>query len=150
MANVHTWRFLKDSSGTILDGVAKTATFSSETLKPGNASHIALLCDVNTVSGTSPTLDIKAQISMDGGTTWLDCYQGKWPATIASNKNATDQAALAQITAATETMEVFPNWCAPQASSTINPVMKFVFTIGGTNPSFTSDFYIGFIQDRPV
>jgi len=141
MANVHMIRILKDSAGVALDSVAKTATFSSETLKPGDASHIGLFLDVNTVSGTSPTLNVKAQISFDGGTTWLDSY----PAAL----NSPTQWAFTQITAAIETAEIVQNWAAPQASSSINPVVKFVFTIAGTNPSFTSDIWVAFYQDRP-
>ena len=141
MANTHTIRFLKDSAGVIQDSVAQTATWTSEVLKPGMASHVGLFLDVNTVSGTTPTMDVEAQISFDGGTTWLDMY----PAAL----NSPTQWNFTQITAAIETGEVAPNWCIPKPTSSINPVMRFNVTIGGTNPSFTSDIWVAFYMDRP-
>jgi hypothetical protein len=95
-----------------------------------------IVLDIGTVSGTSRTLDIKGQMSLDGGTTWLDTLPGAL--------NSETQITLAQITATKETSEFWPrfipSWMPSkdaEGGTTYKPMVKFVFTIGGTNPSFT-------------
>jgi hypothetical protein len=129
MANRAFVRNLKDSSGNVLSGVAKAATFNSEALDPNGFDLIGLVVDINTVTGTSPTLDIKMQMSIDGGTTWLDTYP--------QGVDTETQWTLAQIQTAKETSAFIRNWFPVSGSSGVDPRVRFVFTIGGTNPSFT-------------
>ena len=130
-------RVLKDSGGTAISAVAKTATFNSQKINLADCDKVGIVVDANTVSGTSPTMDIKGQMSFDDGTTWLDT----WPAA----ENSETQWSLTQITAAKETAKFVPNWIPAKpafSSSGIVPRFRFVFTIGGTNPSFTMTVYL--------
>lgn len=117
-------RVLDDSNNIALTGAVKGATFQSAGYKMAEFDQIGIVMDIATATGTSPTLDVKVQMSKDG-TTWLDTY----PAA----ENTETQAALAQITAAKETAEFWPCWLAAGS----NDQLRFVFTIGGTGPSFT-------------
>lgn len=129
-ANRDIIRLLRDSSSVTLSGVAKTATFSSESISPKDYEEFGLILDIGTVSGTSPTLDIKIQMSLNGGTTWLDTYSDAL--------NSETQAILAQITATKETSEFWENRMTLAGSGGIDPRVKFVFTVGGTDtPTFT-------------
>ncbi|MHC4145712.1 MAG: hypothetical protein ACYSUD_13145 [Planctomycetota bacterium] len=76
---ISTFRYLRTFNAsaalqTQLSGGNVSATFNSEYIKTGWYDYIGLLVKVGTVTGTSPTLNIKAQISHDGGTTWHDVY----------------------------------------------------------------------------
>ena len=122
---------LDDSDGAALTAATKTATFESQTVNGGNADQLCLILDIGTVSGSTPTLNVKLQVTLDNGTTWLDTYPGA--------SNAETQAAFTEITASKETMECYPNWLPSVGSfsaSGIIPRMRFVFTIGGASPSF--------------
>lgn len=123
-------RILKDSAGVKLSGVAKTASFNSEKFKP-KGSTIGLLLDIGTVTGSTPVMAIKAQLSMNNGVTWLDTF----PADI----NSETQWTFANITGSKETMEYVrvPSGFEGFGGTTINPVMRWVFTLTGTSPSFT-------------
>ncbi len=120
MANLHINRVLKDSAAASLAALAKTATFNSEILNLTGYDMFGVSLDIGTVSGTSPTLDIKVQRRLDG-TTWVDHYP--------QAENSETQATFAQITATKEVSKEWPIW--PHEK------IRLVFTIGGTSPSFT-------------
>ena len=124
---------LNDSAGTALSGVAKTATFNSQTVNLQGYGTFCLILDIGTVSGSSPTMDPKVQMTLDNGTTWLD--------TLPNALNAETQAALAQITATKETAECwrnpFPNVAGFATTNNVTPRVRIVFTVGGSSPSFT-------------
>lgn len=127
-------RVLDDSDSAALTAVAKTATFNSETLNLQGYATFCLVLDIGTVSGSSPTMDPKVQLTLDGGTTWLDTY----PVTL----NSETQAAMTQLTGTGETTEcwrnVFPVVAGfSTAASSVTPRVRFVFTFGGSSPSFT-------------
>ena len=127
-------KLLKDSSAVDLSALAKTATFNSEDLNLQGYATFCLILDIGTVSGTSPTLDPKVQMSLDNGTTYLD--------TFPDGLNSETQAAMAQITASKETVECWRNTFPTIAGfatvgTAVTPRVRFVFTIGGTTPSFT-------------
>ncbi len=68
--------------------------------------------NVTAVSGTTPTLAVKLQVSDDGGTTWYDLPGGAFTSATAATAQAI------QI-------------------SNFGDTLRAVSTIGGTTPSFT-------------
>ncbi len=137
-ASREVWRYIEDGAvaGVEVNAVAKTATWNSEWFSPKDFDLIGLLL-ILTVTGTSPTLDVKLQMSEDGGTTARDV----WPDAVnteSTSANTTDQALMAQKTATGVAIKFFPNWLTISGAGSLDPKARFVFTIGGTNPSFTT------------
>lgn len=128
MANSDIIRQLLRDDDTDFTGTDIDADDNSEWIKPKDFEEFGLILDIGTESGTSPTLDIKVQMSLDGGTTALDTY----PATA----NSETQATLTQITAAIETSKFWENRLALSGEGTIDPRIRFVFDTGGTSPVF--------------
>ena len=127
MANRNAYVVPTTGSGGAIRGEAKTATFTSDgfSLITEHGSRFQVWVDV-TATGTSETLDITPEYTMDNST-WIGL-----PATA----NSTTAAAMTQITdtgALAEWWEVG----LPFADDTANYKMRLVFTIAGTNPSFT-------------
>jgi hypothetical protein len=144
---ISTFRYLRTYNAsaalqTQLSGGNVSATFNSEYIKTGWYDYIGLLVKVGTVTGTSPTLNIKAQISHDGGTTWHDVYPTDSDKESTS-ADTTNQAIMTEFTAAATKMKVWPVWFhagsggAVDGSDTdLDPRMRFVFTIAGSSPVF--------------
>jgi hypothetical protein len=124
MANRDILTAMKDSDGVSV-AAAQTATFKSETYSLSGLEYFGIIVDLGTVTGTTPTLVITVQLSVDGGTTWLDTYP--------DGANSATQAALASMNTNIETAEYWLN-ILPNDN---NAVVRFNFTIGGTSPSFT-------------
>ena len=94
---------------------ARTATANGATLEiPAGMRKVTSYLDVTAASGTSPTLVVKLQDSINAGTTWVDV----------------DGGAHAQLTAAGE------SYITVLIRRAANAV-RAVATIGGTTPSFT-------------
>lgn len=94
--------------------------------------NLVAVANVSAATGTTPTLDLKLQTSLDGGSTWLDV------------------AAFAQMTAASTLYAVIPVagvasyiGAAPTASAgsvtglPISNMVRVISAIGGTTPVFT-------------
>ena len=121
----------------------RTTTGNSGAIRlPEDCSAIQFIADANTVTGTSPTLDISIEITNDEGTTWFGASR------------------FTQFTAAAERFLTLPlfgrnvvgtegvteaNWEMAEAAATggalIQPIvppthLRAVWTIGGTNPNF--------------
>ncbi|MHB9003991.1 MAG: hypothetical protein ACYC6C_07990 [Coriobacteriia bacterium] len=97
---------------TPLPSAARTATGTTANLDGYGATEtLRAQLDVTAASGTSPTLDVVIQDSLDGGTTW--------------NTVGT----FAQKTAAGR--EVI------NITTPFSPLLRISWTIGGTTPSFT-------------
>jgi hypothetical protein len=92
---------------------ARTATATSSVYDVGNVDNLISYLSVTAASGTSPTLDVKAQDSPDGGTTWFD---------IAGTSHTQATGATSEVKSATRKFA---------------PSIRFVATIAGTSPSFT-------------
>lgn len=93
---------------------AETATVSSIAFSGGGATGIYIEINVSARSGTTPTLDVNLQDSLDGGTTWN---------TVSS---------LTQITAVgvgTKRLNL--------RDTPAGPLLRLNYVIGGTTPSFT-------------
>jgi hypothetical protein len=146
---ISTFRYLREYNANDalqyqLNASTKTATFSSEHIRTGWYDRIGLLVKVGTVTGTSPILDIKAQISHDGGTTWHDVYSTDLDKESTS-ADTTNQAIMSQFDTTDNAvkMKMWPVWFhsgsggkVDGSDTDLDPRMKFVFTIGGTSPSF--------------
>ena len=101
----------KNKIFTVVPSAAYTATgnFDLSDLT-GNWDEVALYLDVTAASGTSPTLDVVYQTTVDGGTTWFT------------------HTSMTQATAATTEKKVIAN---------SGVYSRILYTIGGTTPSFT-------------
>lgn len=105
---------------------AETATVNSNTfeLKGGEIGALFIL-DITAASGTTPTLDVKLQ--------FVDDISGKFvdvPGAAFAQKTGTG----------TDSLVVFPGVTAAAnraVSYALGKTCRFVYTIGGTTPSFT-------------
>jgi hypothetical protein len=108
------------SQRVVVTSAARTTTGNSGALTVGGDTNfgspewVVLAVDVTAASGTTPTLDLTVQWSLDGGTTW------------ATTDGTPD--AFAQITAAATRVKRFP---------ALSGTYRVVWTIAGTTPSFT-------------
>jgi len=113
-------------SGAALKGSAKAATFTTDGFSLNvNGARVGYYVDL-TVTGTTPTLDIDFEITMDGTD-----YGQMHTATTAQT-----EADMDQITATGR----YYNWFEsgiPFGDDTGNYKVRVEHTIGGTNPSFT-------------
>jgi hypothetical protein len=89
---------------------ARTATGNSGAISTPAGGAISGLINITAVSGTSPTLDLTLEESMDGGTTWVT----RWAAHRAT---------------AVTTIEI--------PIMKVGGIRRWAWTIGGTSPSFT-------------
>jgi hypothetical protein len=114
------------------DTGAKTATGNGATQTNATSKGAAILFNVGTVSGTSPTCVFKIQGSSDSGTTWYDI-----PGATTASLTATGAygimiyPGIAAVAGTTTTGTTATVSCALPRS------WRAVWTIGGTTPSFT-------------
>lgn len=126
MANLGNWIQLEDASDVSLKGAAKTATFTTADYSFSfNPKRVGIWLDL-TVTGTSPTLNIDFELTMDGAT-YGDFAQAADTITTAEP---------GQITATGAYLYWIEN-AVPFGDDTTNFRMRLECTIGGTNPSFT-------------
>lgn len=97
----------------VVASAARTTSGNSSAFLVGDDNTVNVLLDVSAASGTTPTLDVKVQWSMDNGTTWGE---------------ASSADTLAQKTTTGNELKSFTAK-APHA--------RVVWTVGGTTPSFT-------------
>ena len=93
-----------------LASAARTATGTGTAFDAARATALEVTLAVTAASGTTPTLDLALQTSVDGGTTWQTVK------------------AFSQKTGTTTDVGVF----GPLGSK-----LRWSWTIGGTTPSFT-------------
>lgn len=121
------------ATGTNSDtSAARTASgtgtaFSFVTSSIAGAQALWFAVYVTAVSGTAPTMTVRLQWSIDGGTTWTD-----WDTTNLQTPSIT--------TAGTYSLKVGPG-LPTTANASLNDAlpgqMRAAWTIGGTTPSFT-------------
>jgi hypothetical protein len=64
---------LEDSSGNSLEGVTKSASFDTGWYSLNGAEYFGFILNLGAISGTSPTINIDVEFTMDGGTTvWTE------------------------------------------------------------------------------
>lgn len=124
--NGTTWDRVRGNWNTTTgDTGAKTVTFNGATQTNFNARGALIAFNVGAVTGTTPTMAAKVQMSPDGGTTWIDVPNAVTPTITATG---------------VYTLLVHPE--IPAAANTVvqYPLLRtwrVVYTIGGTTPSFT-------------
>lgn len=142
MANVQLYP-CKTKEITFLAAAARTTTANSGAVQiPEGARAIMFISDQNTVSGTSPTLDISLEISNDAGTTWFGI--SRFTQVTAAGERFLIQPFLGENVFGTDGVTE-ANFEFAEAAATggalvqpcvVPSLMRAVMTIGGTSPSF--------------
>jgi hypothetical protein len=126
------------SESNTIDTGTFSATFNGATRTNNNSRGCKAYIVLGTVSGTSPTLSVQVQESLDSGTTWYNVgpASGNLTATgntlslmiYPTNFSQTPGATPANLTTgATQTLML---------NMPLGRTWRLVYTIGGTTPSF--------------
>ncbi len=126
MFNGTTWDRQRGNLNVLTgDTGAKTVTGNGATQVNYNAAGAYITVNMGAVTGTSPTLDMKVQISTDGGTTWVDLPGAVFPQFT---------------TTGAKTLLIYPS-ATPVANSAVSAPLprswRVVWAVAGTTPSFT-------------
>lgn len=114
------------------DTGAKTATFNGATQTNTSAKGAALVINVGAITGTSPTLVVKMQGSVDGGTTFYDIPQSSTAIlSVSGIYGLSIYPGLSLITGTTTSGSM---GSIPQV---LPRTWRLQYVIGGTTPSFT-------------
>jgi hypothetical protein len=70
-ARVLIWGSLSANADTVVDAAEVTATSNSSAIAAPDAATFTLGLQVDNTAGTTPTLDVDVEWSLDGGTTWF-------------------------------------------------------------------------------
>lgn len=104
---------------TLAGSAARTASGNGSTFGGfAQASRLAAQLKVTAKAGTNPTLDVKVQHSIDGGSTWFDLLT------------------FTQATDATTELLTYAE-VADTTAQVIGDELRATWAIGGTDPSFT-------------
>jgi hypothetical protein len=114
------------------DTGAKTATFNGATQTNTTAKGVAVVFNIGTVTGTTPTMVCKLQGSADSGTTWFDI-----PSATTASLTATGVFGIEIYPNITTVAGTTTTGTTAQVSSVLPRTWRVVYTIGGTTPSFT-------------
>lgn len=122
MANVTSYRFFK-LAGVDLNATAVTADQNSDgVLIPQSALNCALYLFLDAVSGTSPTLDARIEMSFDGGVTWVDTPIGR---------GTLSEAVFTQVTTTDAEMAMVIPVIGDGSA-----LLRLVLDLGGTSPNY--------------
>ena len=130
----------------------RTLVSSAARIATGNSGYITVpadwiggkfRCEVTAASGTSPTLDLSIQTTVDDGTTDIVCWR------FAQMIDTTDRELTTFWTLGldgssdldAERAALAATGGALALPTPITDKIKIVWTIGGTNPSFTFSVY---------
>jgi hypothetical protein len=117
-----------------------TTTTSAFSLKgQGDCYHVII--KNNTVTGTTPTLDAVLQTSVDGGTTYVNLPIRSTQCTAAGQIHWVFKMGLGGNEVALESPAADTGGTLAKNCLFDPNFMKIKFTIGGTNPSFTTVVY---------
>lgn len=127
---------------SLVASAAKVATGNSGALTnfPGIANSYSFILDCTAASGTTPTLDLAIQHSVDGGTTWY-VWQRFTQMTSTGTRNLVAQPGMAFGEAAVEGSIGSTTGVVKQNAPLVSGKVRVLWTIGGTNPSFTFAVY---------
>lgn len=128
--------------------ITKTLLASGALTATGNTSNITLpLCDSYTIildvtaaSGTSPTLDVALQVTVDGGTTWYSVMRFA-QLTSTGTQRITFQPIQGRGEASSQAT-IADTGGAATANQPLSQLTRFKYTIAGTSPSFTTAIYL--------
>jgi hypothetical protein len=113
-------------SGAVVAGTTISDSFNTDGVAIGPFRKFAVYFLTGTVTGTSVTLDMVVQISLDGGTTWFAMPDGA---------NSQTGAALGQLTEASDDTVAFEWWETPGglANSAIPVQVRVKGTVTGSS-----------------
>jgi hypothetical protein len=114
------------------DTGAKVASGNGATLTNTAAKGISATINIGTVTGTTPTAVFKIQYSNDAGTTWLDL-----PNATTATITTTGVFGITVYPAITTAAGTATTGSVALVNSVMPRTFRFVWTIGGTTPSFT-------------
>lgn len=119
---------------TVVASTTETATGQSATINARGFKGASFYLDVTAAGGTSPTLDLTIEVYDPVGDAW----------------HAIPGAAFAQATAvSTQRLVVYPG-VAETANVSVSDVLgrsyRFVWTIGGTTPTFTFSIVADYLR----
>jgi hypothetical protein len=132
--NGTTWDRARGMSTNLTTGDtgAKTATGNGATLTNVGNKGVQVLVNMGVVTGTTPTLVLKLQGSVDGGTNWYDI-----PGAITASLTATGLYGITVYPGIAATAGVATTGTTATASQVLPRTWRTVWTVGGTTPSFT-------------
>lgn len=132
--NGTTWDRQRGMSTALTTGdtAAKTATGNGATITNVGNKGVQILLNMGAVTGTTPTLVLKVQGSVDGGTLWYDI-----PGATTASIVATGQYGILIYPGIAVTAGVATSGTTATASMAIPRNWRVAWTIGGTTPSFT-------------
>lgn len=131
---------LRPKGMTIQASVTKAATYTGTAFEIPLAESYAFIINVTAASGTTPTLDVAYQVTVDEGTTWFTALRHA-QITTTSIRRLQVQPSLGKGEAGTEAA-IANTGGALNANTILTRKMRTVWTIGGTNPSFTAAQYL--------
>jgi hypothetical protein len=114
------------------DTGAKIATGNGATLTNTTAKGISATINLGAVTGTLPTAVFKIQYSNDAGTTWLDL-----PNATTASLTVTGAYGIIVYPAITTAAGTSSAGSVALVNAVMPRTFRFVWTIGGTTPSFT-------------
>jgi hypothetical protein len=117
--------------GTTGDIGAKTATFNGSTQTNAAAKGVTVVFAIGTVSGTTPVLVAKLQVSADGGTTWVDL-----PGATTASLVATGAWGIQVYPGVTPVVGTTTPGTLAVVNAVLPKTWRVVYTISGTTPSF--------------
>jgi len=132
--NGTTWDRLRGISTALTTGDtgAKVTTGNGATITNVGNKGVQILLNMGVVSGTLPTLVLKVQGSVDGGTLWYDI-----PGAATASITATGQYGILIYPGIAVTAGVATTGTTATANMAIPRNWRVVWTVGGTSPSFT-------------
>lgn len=132
--NGSTWDLQRGMSGNLTTGDtgAKTATGNGATVANVGNKGVQVLLNLGAVTGTTPTLVLKMQGSVDGGTNWYDL-----PGATTASLVATGLYGITVYPGVVATAGVATTATTATVSLPLPRAWRVVWTIGGTTPSFT-------------
>jgi len=122
---------------TLVSSAAVTATGSSAAFSIGMADTYTFILNTTAVSGTTPTMDVVYQTSIDGGTTYVDIPWRHTQITAAGTNYLTVRLGLGigEVGAEGAAADTGGTLAKPTVVDVLH--MKIKYTIAATTPSFT-------------
>jgi hypothetical protein len=135
MANRDIKIAMADSSNATLTGATKTDSFDTAWYALDGLEYFGFVVDIGAVSGTSPTLDIDVEFTMDSGTTVFTEFPNAANAEAIAGIS-TNAAGFTQIT--TSDAQAAAYWQNPFPNDN-NIQVRLECTVGGTGESIAID-----------
>lgn len=125
---------------TLVTSAARTSTSYSDVIDfPDNLSDLSFYLISGAGTGTSPTLDVAIEVTVDDGTTFIPRFKFT-QVTTGAVKYVIDVKASRTAEAGAHSTLAYTG-SAVAANAPISKKIRVYWTVGGTNPSFTFAVY---------